>query len=196
MGPITTTLTTLLSLTTLALAESPAGTPRINSISYSGSGCPQTQAKFSGSLNDPTLTFNHFAIEYPNTVNRTANCQVHLQAKGVSAGWQVSIKDTFVDGHVTLDPGAALDYFSTVYYSSSADDAVTSKGTLSNDGSSRIDKAVTLQNHFNARAWSSCTTSSDDGFGILNINFRGALRNEKSYFEATSETWDLDWRRC
>ncbi|KAK3395411.1 hypothetical protein B0T20DRAFT_418686 [Sordaria brevicollis] len=201
MGLITTTLTALISLTTLALAESPAGTPRINSVSYSGSGCPQTQAKFSGSLNNPTLTFNRFAIEYPNTVNRTANCQVHLQAKGVSAGWQVSVKDTFVDGHVTLDPGAALDYFSTVYYSANADNAiekqqVTSKGTLSNEGSSKIDKAITLQNHFNSRAWSSCTTSSDDGFGILNINFRGALRNEKSYFEATSETWDFEWRRC
>ncbi|EGO51976.1 hypothetical protein NEUTE1DRAFT_55917 [Neurospora tetrasperma FGSC 2508] len=197
MGTITSTLTsTLLFLTTIALAESPAGTPRINSISYSGSGCPQTQARFSGSLDDPTLTFNHFAIEYPNTVNRTANCQVHVQAQGVSAGWQVSVKDTFVDGHVTLDPGATLDYFSTVYFSSSADDSATSKGQLSNDGSSRIDKAVTLQNHFTDKAWSSCTTSSNDGFGILNINFRGALRNEKSYFEATSETWDFEWRRC
>lgn len=126
MGTITSTLTsTLLFLITLALAESPAGTPRINSISYSGSGCPHTQAWFSGSLDNPTLTFNHFAIEYPNTVNRTANCQVHVQAQGVSAGWQVSVKDTFVDGHVTLDPGATLDYFSTVYFSSGADDSVS-----------------------------------------------------------------------
>ena len=126
MGPITTALTTLISLTAVVVADaSPAGTPRINSISYSGSGCPQTQAKFTGNLDNPTLAFNSFTIVYPSTANRTANCQVHLQAKGVSAGWQVAVKDTFVDGHVILDPGAALDYFSTVYYSSTADHAVS-----------------------------------------------------------------------
>jgi hypothetical protein len=31
----------------------------------------------------------------------------------------------------------------------------------------------------------------------MNINFRGALTGDgKAYFEANTEEWDLEWRRC
>lgn len=73
----------------------------------------------------------------------------------------------------------------------------TIRGQIENDGSTTINKPVTLVSSAGEdKVWSPCTGS--DGYtGIMNVNFRGRLAGEgKAYFEALSESWDLEWRRC
>ncbi|KAK0624870.1 hypothetical protein B0T17DRAFT_531332 [Bombardia bombarda] len=191
MGPLTH-LTVLLAAVYPALVA--AQQPRIASISYSGNGCPR-DPKFSGDLNDPTLTFNNFAASYPGT-NQTLNCEAHIQTTGGS-GWQLALKDNYVKSHVVLSPGTCLDFYTTVFYSASAAKTATAKGRLSNKaGASTIDQTVTLHNTVSP-VWSPCSDSSGS-IGILNINFRGALTGDgsKAYFEALSENLDFEWKQC
>ena len=74
----------------------------------------------------------------------------------------------------------------------------TLSGTASNDGSTTVSRSVTLvsQANSNELVWSPCTGS--DGYtGIMNVNFRGVLNGDtRAYFEAQTETWELQWRRC
>lgn len=100
-----------------AEAAAPAVAPKITSITYSGSGCVK-DPKFSGSFTDPTLTFSNFAAALPG--NQTVNCQVHIQASGASAGWQVAVNRNVVKGHVVLTPGTSLTHYTTVYFSQDA----------------------------------------------------------------------------
>lgn len=73
----------------------------------------------------------------------------------------------------------------------------TVRGNIVNSGSSTLDQSVTLvSNTDGTTAWSPCIGS--DGYtGIMNVNFRGVLSGGgRAYFEALSENWDLQWRRC
>ncbi|KAL2126966.1 hypothetical protein VTI74DRAFT_11546 [Chaetomium olivicolor] len=190
-------LTILLAAASLGAADTatPATTPKITSISFSGNGCVR-DPKFTGSFDDPTVTFYNFAATLPGA-NQTVNCQAHLQATGASPGWQVALKSNTVKGHVVLQPGTTLAYYTTVYFSQDASNTDTLKGAISNTGSTTINQPVTLVSKADAdKAWSPCTGS--DGYtGIMNINFRGALNGEgKAYFEALTEEWELEWRRC
>jgi hypothetical protein len=194
----------------------PSTAPKITSITFSGNGC-QRDPKFSGSFSDPTLTFYNFAASLPGA-NQTVNCQVHLQASGASAGWQVALKTNVVKGHVVLSPGTTLTHYTTVFFSQDAAKTVsldlhklllgvaltdsdceqdTISGSISNNGDKTYNEAVTLVSKADgSKVWSPCTGS--DGYtGIMNINFRGALTGDgKAYFEANTEEWDLEWRRC
>ncbi|KAL2255217.1 hypothetical protein VTK26DRAFT_3850 [Humicola hyalothermophila] len=44
------------------------------------------------------------------------------------------------------------------------------------------------------------STNGSGNIGILNVNFRGALagnsNDDRAYFEALTQEWDLEWRRC
>lgn len=73
----------------------------------------------------------------------------------------------------------------------------TSRGSFDNDGKSTLDQSVTLRNNLSGnKVWSACTGDSNAP-GILNVNFRGALSADgKAYFEAFTENWELEWRRC
>lgn len=122
MGPFT--LATAL-LATLAAADVATPNPRITSISFSGSGCAK-DPKFSGSLNDATITYNDFAISLVSPRNRTANCQVHLQAAGAGAGWQVALSKNVVKGHAVLPPGTQLSHYTTTFFSQDAGNTVSS----------------------------------------------------------------------
>lgn len=104
-----------------AADPAPADAPKITSITYSGSGCPNN-AKFSGSFSDPVVTFPNFVASLPG--NQTVACQVHLQASGASAGWQAAISRNTVKGRVSLSPGTALTYYTTVYFSQDAANTV------------------------------------------------------------------------
>lgn len=106
----------------LIAADTPASQPRITSVQYSGNGCPNDASR-SGSFNDPTFTYNRFAAVLPG-VNQTVNCEIHVQAAGASAGWQVALSDVNIDGHLVLDQGTRLDYYTTVYYSENAGSTV------------------------------------------------------------------------
>lgn len=124
-------LTLLIAAATAVTADiaAPAGgTPQITGISYSGNGCKQNP-KFSGNFNDPTLTFHNFAASLPGS-NRTVNCQVHLQATGANPGWQAAIRSNIVKGHVVLEPGTALTYYTTIFFSQDAGATVSFSGFL------------------------------------------------------------------
>ncbi|KAK4129057.1 hypothetical protein N657DRAFT_639604 [Parathielavia appendiculata] len=178
-----------------AEAATPGSPPQITSITYSGNGC-QRDPKFSGSFNDPTVTFYNFAASLPGA-NQTVNCQVHLQAKGASPGWQVALKSNVIKGHVVLGPGTTLTHYTTVFFSQDAAKLDTVSGSISNNGEKTYNEGVTLVAKADAsKVWSPCTGS--DGYtGIMNINFRGSLTGEgKAYFEANTEAWDVEWRRC
>ncbi|KAK4098789.1 hypothetical protein N658DRAFT_517764 [Parathielavia hyrcaniae] len=178
-----------------AEAPTPGTAPQITSITYSGSGCHK-DPKFSGSFDDPTVTFHHFAASLPGA-NQTVNCQVHLQAKGASPGWQVALKSNKVKGHLVLRPGTTLTYYTTVFFSQDAAKTDTMAGSLSNKGDKTYNEAVTLVAKADGtKVWSPCTGS--DGYtGIMNINFRSVLAGEgRAYFEANTEAWDVEWRRC
>lgn len=101
-----------------AAAASPS--PRISSISFSGNGCPK-DPKHSGGFTDPTFTYHGFALALPGA-NRTANCQVHVQATtgAGAAGWQVALRTNSVRGHVVLSPGTRLEYYTSVFFSQEA----------------------------------------------------------------------------
>ncbi|KAK3393409.1 hypothetical protein B0H63DRAFT_491393 [Podospora didyma] len=194
MGPFNTfTLLLAAVLPATVIADGPPSSPRISSISYSGNGCIR-DPKYSGDFSDPTFTYSNFAASLPGE-NKTLNCEVHIQTTGTSAGWQVALNNNWIKGHLVLGPGTALDYFTTVYFSQSASNTATGRGKWYNRGENTVDQSVTLRNSL-AQVWSPCT-GSDGSIGILNVNFRGALTGSgKAYFEALSENWDLEWRKC
>jgi hypothetical protein len=78
-------LTVVLAAATHTVLAAPAdvsgadvATPRITSITFSGSGCAR-DPRFSGNFNNPSVTFTDFAAASPGA-NQTLNCEVHLQA--------------------------------------------------------------------------------------------------------------------
>lgn len=178
-----------------ASLQAPAALPRISSISFSGNGCIKDPQHYGG-FSDPTFKFNSFAASLPGT-SRTLNCEVHIVATGASPGWQVALASNNVKGHVVLAPGTQLDYFTTVFFSEAASKTGTVRGRISNSGEGTINQPVTLVSNTGAnKVWSQCT-GGDGSPGILNVNFRGALTGDgKAYFEANTESWDLEWRRC
>ncbi|KAL2180653.1 uncharacterized protein P884DRAFT_237538 [Thermothelomyces heterothallicus CBS 202.75] len=178
----------------VAVAADPA-TPKISSISFSGNGC-LNDPKFSGNFDVPCLTFSNFAAALPGN-NKTVNCQVHLQTQGATPGWQVALKSNVVKGHVVLSPGTTLTHYTTVFFSQDASNTDTFSNTIENKGTTTINKPVTLVgNADGGKVWSPCT-GSDGSTGIMNVNFRGALAGDgEAYFEANTEEWDLEWRKC
>ncbi|KAH6619425.1 hypothetical protein B0J18DRAFT_434069 [Chaetomium sp. MPI-SDFR-AT-0129] len=170
--------------------------PSITSITYSGTGCT-SDPKLTGGFNDATLSFSAFNTNLPGATTQTANCQVHLEAKGASPGWQVALQTTRVRGHAVLAPGTTLNHYTTVYFSENAGNTDTIQTSFSNSGDGTVDQLVSLAGSAGTdKVWSSCTGS--DGFtGILNINFRSALVGDgTASFKTNTEEWDLVWRRC
>lgn len=126
MGPLTRFALVAQALCPIVAvaADSPPSLPRITSVQYSGNGCPNNGAR-SGDFNSPTFKYNNFAAASPGT-NQTVNCEVHLQASGGSAGWQVALSHVNVNGHLVLDPGMSLDYYTQAYFSENAANTVGS----------------------------------------------------------------------
>jgi hypothetical protein len=116
-------LTVLLAAASAVAAESvPANAPpQITSIKFSGNGCTK-EPKFSGSFNNPTITFPDFSVSIPG--DKTSNCQAHLQATGASPGWQVAIKKNVVKGYLVLSPGSSFTHFTTIFFSQDAANTV------------------------------------------------------------------------
>ncbi|KAI0132057.1 hypothetical protein BJ170DRAFT_612234 [Xylariales sp. AK1849] len=112
----------------LSLRDAPADLPHVTSIQYSGNGCPSSAPAVdeSGSWNDLTFRMNAFEVSLSSVADNTANCEVHIQAAGAAAGWQVGVKDVYVKGHLVLDPGAELDFFVTTFWSEDAANTVSS----------------------------------------------------------------------
>ncbi|KAI3331341.1 hypothetical protein F4824DRAFT_293218 [Ustulina deusta] len=187
-------------------ARDPTAQPHITSLSYSGNGCPSSSPaveRTGAGFGDIGFRLNGFQASLPGIETSSANCQVHLQATGCSAGWQVGIQSATINGHLVLDPSASVTWYLTSYWSENAAVTNTISGTISNTGSSRLDQDMTRSANAGAVAWSPCAAA--DGFlGILNVNFRVALDapgNQYGYFGkganmATAESWSYVWRQC
>lgn len=102
--------------------------PTIQSISFSGNGCPQsgTTPLRSGGWAHLRFTLPDFAVSYGGNVNtRTANCQAHVSLADGAPGWQVGLRDLWSRGHVELEPGVTLKQYVTVFYSQDAGNTVS-----------------------------------------------------------------------
>ncbi|KAI0817339.1 hypothetical protein GGR55DRAFT_13632 [Xylaria sp. FL0064] len=197
---------TALAATIPLSARDPAAQPHITSVTYSGTGCPSSSPgvdRTGAGFSDIGFRLNGFSATLPGIETSNENCQIHVQATGCTAGWQVGIQSATIKGHLVLDPSASVTWYLTSYWSENAAATSTISGTISNTGSSRLDQDITRSADAGAVAWSPCAKA--DGFlGILNVNFRVALDapgNQYGYFGkdadvATAESWDYVWRQC
>lgn len=114
------------SSSSLSNRSAPASLPSISSVSYSGSGCPSASPAVvrSGAFAEPAFRLNGFEAQVPGGTS-TVNCQVHVQAEGASSGWQLGLESVTVRGHLVLDPGAALDWYVTSFFSEEAEKTVS-----------------------------------------------------------------------
>ncbi|KAI0852589.1 hypothetical protein F5Y00DRAFT_176138 [Daldinia vernicosa] len=196
----------------LTREDAPSPPPRIVSVSYSGSGCPSASPAVdrTGGFDDISLRLNSFEARTSTTsggapADASVNCQAHLSIAGSAAGWQVGVKDVYVKGHLVLDPGAALDYYVTSFWSEDAGKTATIRGSLANSGTGRVSQDVTAHSTVpdDQVVYSPCTSSKGD-VGLLNVNFRVALQADGAqygYFgkdpdTTASESWSYVWRRC
>ncbi|KAI1393939.1 uncharacterized protein F4822DRAFT_386447 [Hypoxylon trugodes] len=191
----------------LTTRDAPTPPPKIVSVSYSGSGCPSSSPAVdrTGGFEDIALRLNSFEARTSTIADSSVNCQAHLSIAGTAAGWQVGVKDVYVNGHLVLDPGASLDYYVTSFWSEDADRTVTIKGSLANSGTARLNQDVTAHSTVpdNQVVWSACTGAKGN-VGLLNVNFRVALQADGAqygYFgkdpdTTASESWSYVWRRC
>lgn len=104
-------------------ARDPAAQPHITSVSYSGSGCPSSSPaveRTGAGFDDIGFKLNGFSASLPGIENANTNCQVHLQATGCSAGWQVGIQSATIKGHLILDPSASITWYLQSYWSENA----------------------------------------------------------------------------
>ncbi|KAK7981773.1 hypothetical protein PG996_009461 [Apiospora saccharicola] len=203
----------------------PSSLPHITSVQYSGDGCPSSAPavdKSGNGFDDVSFRLNAFAVSGADVYSSTANCEVHVQASGASAGWQVGVSDVYVRGRLMLDPGAQMYFYITTFWSQGAANTVsfpfsflkadpslalllpsqvTVRGNLENTGSSRSDQIATAHGLIpgDRIAWGPCTGSSGD-IGILNVNFRTALQGGGNFGgkggDSAVESWDYVWRRC
>ncbi|KAI0176074.1 hypothetical protein GGR52DRAFT_589853 [Hypoxylon sp. FL1284] len=179
--------------------DAPSPSPRVASVSYSGSGCPSSApaVERSGGFDDMSLRMKAFEA----TPAASVNCQAHLLIAGSAQGWQVAVRDVSFRGHLVLDPGASLDYYVTSFWSQDADKTSTVRGTFSNSGSDRLTQDVTAHGSVpdGQIVYSPCVGSGGD-VGLLNVNFRVALQADGAqygYFgKGADENWSYVWRRC
>lgn len=198
MGPLTRFTLLLAALSpSLVAADVPPSIPQIKSIAFSGNGCKATP-KYSGGLNDLKISYTTFAGRIPaDGSGSSANCEVNIQASGGTPGWQFALQDLWATGHVWLQPGTSLDYYTTAYFSQSAAATGTDRDKYTNSGGDTVNEDVTLHSNFAGKqVWSPCLGS--DGYtGIFNVNFRGALIGDnRASFETYNQRWALEWRRC
>jgi len=107
--------------------DAPSALPRITSVSYSGDGCPSSSPgveRTGAGFGDVGFRLNGFEATLPGIDTSSTACQIHLQASGCSAGWQVGIQSATVKGHLVLDPGASVDWYLTSYWSENAGNTV------------------------------------------------------------------------
>lgn len=113
----------LLSLPTLIIAAPPSA-PKITSLVFSGSGCPND----SGSVKSNTAYLgDNVDVSFTELKGEsTDNCGVHIQSSGGSQGWQVALKEITYEGNVVLKGASELDTFTQVFWSENAGNTVSS----------------------------------------------------------------------
>jgi hypothetical protein len=185
-------------------ASAPDSIPALGSVSYSGSGCPssgpgvdRTGVPFS----NPHFRLNGYSASSDEVYTSSVNCQVHLTSTNDVDGWQIGVSAVDFKGHVALDPGASFSWYFTSFFSHDAASTSTVRGTVSNPGTTRLNKDVSGEATIPSSdiVWSPCGT-----VGLLNVNFRVAVHtadNQYAYFGKDADTgvvesWKYSWRRC
>lgn len=112
----------LLALPALSLAAPPEQ-PRITSIVFSGTGCPND----SGSVKADTATLGDGAgVSFSQLKGTdTDNCAVHIKSTGGTPGWQVAVREITYEGDVNLRGNSELDTFTQVFWSENAGNTVS-----------------------------------------------------------------------
>jgi hypothetical protein len=189
----------------------PDRAPKITSLKFSGTGCPNDSNSVKavyGELGDtPSFTFSQLRGD------DTGNCELHIQSTGGSQGWQVAVKEVAYQGNVQLSSGSQLDTITQAYWSDHAADTVSIlwhrslaeerplttkqsvlKGTIACAGPD-IKDYVTVKSSTTDLKWSKCT--GDDGNpGILNVNARPVVQGNAGTYDIKQATWGLQWRKC
>ncbi|KAK0751787.1 hypothetical protein B0T18DRAFT_317207 [Schizothecium vesticola] len=194
MGFITNFAVLATALVPTLVLAAPPSIPTISKLTFSGPGCTQgSNLKWSGNLDELTVRYSEFAARNPG--DGTSNCQIHIQTTGGTAGWQYALKSTELKGSASLDAGATLTVFTSVYFSEDASNTATVSSSLANTEKKTIGGDVRVFSDFSSKPiWSAC--NSDGGTGLFHVNTRGALTDAKSTFNANTQTWELKWRRC
>ncbi|KAI8963002.1 hypothetical protein F5Y11DRAFT_321073 [Daldinia sp. FL1419] len=189
-------------------SEAPFTPPTIQSVSFSGNGCPQDGGKkqVSGGWQHFTFTLPDFAATYGGSKPKSVNCQAHMSLAGGEPGWQVALKDVWTRGHVELEPDVKLTQYITTYYSQDAANTISTVQTVTSPSNSTLARDMTIHASIpkGSAVWSPCSGSKGN-VGILNVNFRIAFTSHSSasygYFgggknSTVSERWGWTWRRC
>ncbi|KAH9904967.1 hypothetical protein F4778DRAFT_53119 [Xylariomycetidae sp. FL2044] len=182
--------------------------PVIESVSFSGNGCPQdsTPKVQSSAWESFSFTIPSFLLSTTNVETRTANCQAHLNLGEGPPGWQVALRDVWSRGHVELAPGVSLTQYITVYYSQDAAKTATATLEVPSSPDSTVAKDITLHAVVPdaSLVWSPCI-GGDGAVGLVNVNFRMALTATdataygyygKSKTTSVIERWGWVWRQC
>ncbi|KAI1746789.1 hypothetical protein F4782DRAFT_472553 [Xylaria castorea] len=181
--------------------------PSVVSTSFSGSGCPQGTTDASVDLWEKLSfklpSFKVKAGPSSAVVERSVNCQAHVNFRGSATGWQFALKEHWSKGYLELDgAGVTLTQYLTVYFSQDAINTATIFRSIPSKENSTISKKLSLHTIIPEAAliWSPC-----DGGGIINVNFRMAFtvatRNVTAYYGAgknvsVSEQWGWTWKQC
>ncbi|KAI0110302.1 hypothetical protein F4814DRAFT_426521 [Daldinia grandis] len=189
-------------------SEAPFSPPVIQSVSFSGNGCPQNGGKkqVSGGWQHFAFTLPDFAASYGGSKPKSVNCQAHMNLGGGEPGWQVALKDVWTRGHVELEPEVKLTQYITAYYSQDAANTISTAQTVTSPSNSSLTRDITIHASIpkESAVWSPCVRSNGY-FGILNVNFRIAFTSPNSasygYFgggknSTVSEKWAWARRRC
>jgi hypothetical protein len=133
MGFITNFAVLAAALVPTLVLAAPPSIPTISQLSFSGPGCTQgSNLKWSGNLDGLTVRYSEFVARNPGEGN--SNCQIHIQTAGGTEGWQYAIKSTELKGSASLDAGATLTVFTSIFFSEDASNTVSTTSARSSRG--------------------------------------------------------------
>jgi Domain of unknown function (DUF4360) len=108
----------------------PPAAPRILSVTYSGSGCPQDSNNgMTADANNLNFSFPSFNARF-NSQGDNVNCQIHLSLGGGAPGWQLSLEQVNVKGTLWEADDAQVAFYTTVFWSQTASDTVRVHSSL------------------------------------------------------------------
>jgi len=178
-------LLALAALSAVALADNPI----INSLSFSGNGCPQGTVKFSEVKYNGSTTWIYFDVQNFTTAigsgssvyDHTKNCQLHASFD-LGDDWSVAAVGYQAAGKAYLESGVTATWFATYYDSEDASNTVTTQSSMTGGGSYASDSGQTFvkEDDVPNPVWSGCGGSS-----VVNANLRIALTSTDASADGT-----------
>ncbi|KIH93793.1 hypothetical protein SPBR_04430 [Sporothrix brasiliensis 5110] len=180
---------------------------QVQSVSFSGSGCPQGSVSTSISTDRTVVTFGFdkfqtFIGPGYDLGDKTKNCQLHLNLK-YPGGFQFAVLDSTYHGFAQLDSGVTGSFYSTYYFSQDASATTTTQTSISGGGDWEGGQVYTKHDQIPTASviYAPCGAN-----GILNVNNRIVLASTDK--KATGQVTDDDatvafthqlhlaWRAC